>query len=280
MNAEHISRNLSAVAQFNPPTLHAMTLKEIRLPALLLSALFAAAAALPAKEDDVKETFSKTYALAATGSLVLSNLNGDISVVAWDRNEVALEAEKFARDEENLRRIEIVVDARPDKLTIRTRHHKGDDGPARRREARGGVRYQLKVPATLANLKLNGMNSNLSVEGIRGNVDLNTMNGRIDAASLSGNANLDTMNGPITASFDRVGGSQRISLDSMNGSCTVHLPDNASARIDASTMNGHTQSDLPITIERSSRRSLRGSIGTGEARIELDSMNGSLHIKK
>jgi hypothetical protein len=259
-----------------------MTLKEIRVPAFVFTALFVAASALAARErdDNVRETFSKTFPLSANATVSVHNINGNIDVVTWDRDEVAVEAEKYAKDEDNLARIEIVVEAKSDKLVIKTKHHKATEGSERRREARGGVRYQLKVPASLAQLKLDGMNSNLSVQGYAGNVDLDTMNGRIMAGGLSGNARLDTMNGEIEATFDRVGGSQKISLDSMNGSCTVRLPEDASAHIHASTMNGSTKSDFPITVERSSRRSLRGTIGKGEARIELDSMNGSLHIRQ
>jgi DUF4097 and DUF4098 domain-containing protein YvlB len=110
-------------------------------------------------------------------------------------------------------------------------------------------------------------------------VKIATMNGRIEARGLVGNASLDTMNGRIFASFAALRSGQKISIDTMNGSCTLELPENAGARVRASTMNGRVKSELPITVERSSRRSLRGTLGDGSASIVLDSMNGSLTLR-
>jgi hypothetical protein len=44
-------------------------------------------------------------------------------------------------------------------------------------------------------------------------------------------------------------------------------------------MNGRIHCDLPITVERARRHSLRGTIGGGTATLSLDSMNGVLNIR-
>ena len=46
----------------------------------------------------VTEKFSQTYPLDANGSIRLENVNGSVEIIAWDKNEVALEAEKSARN--------------------------------------------------------------------------------------------------------------------------------------------------------------------------------------
>lgn len=255
-----------------------MTLKELRLPALLLaSTVFATSLAL----GKVTEAFAETHPLAANGSVSLNNLNGDVEIVAWDRDEVSIEAEKSARDEEALKRISIVVEAEADRITIKTKHAKADDDSwwGRRKTGGGSVRYTLRVPASLARLKVDVMNSDVTTGGVAREIKIATMNGRIVANGLTGNAKFDTMNGSIRAKFDRLGAGQTVSLDTMNGSCTVEVPAEASARITASTMNGRVRSELPVTVEKSTRRSLRGALGAGEGKLELDSMNGSLTIR-
>jgi hypothetical protein len=254
-----------------------MTLPSLRL----LSLVAAAALFVTAASASVTEKFSQTHPLAANGTVSLTNLNGDVEVVGWDKNEVSIEAEKSARDDADLKRIEIVVEASADRVTIKTKHHKRDDESwwGRHRDSSGSVRYTLRVPAQLARLKVDTMNSNISTENVRAHVKLETMNGRIRANGLVGDAELDTMNGRISASFDRLTAGQKVSVDTMNGQCEVFVPADASVRVVASSMTGRVSSELPMTLEKSSRRSLRGTLGKGEGSLSLDSMNGSLSIR-
>lgn len=254
-----------------------MMSSSLRLSSLLAAALVFATA-VSAK---VTENFSQTHSLAANGTVSLTNLNGDVKVVGWDKAEVSIEAEKSARDEADLKKIEIIVEATADRVSIKTKHHKRDDESWWRRHSNtsGAVRYTIRVPAQLARLQVEAMNSNISTEAVRADVKLETMNGRISAAGLTGDAELDTMNGRITASFDRLAAGQKVSVDTMNGQCEVLVPADASARVAASSMNGRVSSELPMTVEKSSRRSLHGSLGKGEGSLSLDSMNGSLSIR-
>lgn len=244
-----------------------------------LAALSLFAATLAGAE--VTEQFTQTHPLSAHGNISLSNVNGDVEIVAWDRAEVRIEAVKFAKNSERLERISIEVDAQPDLITIKTMHPKLDHSwfGSWKGANHGGVRYKLHVPAALAQLKVDTMNANVTATGVRGDMKIDTMNGRIEARGLNGDINLDTMNGRIFASFDTIRSGQKISLDTMNGSCTVELPRDTGAQVRASTMNGRVKSDLPITIEKSTRRSLRGTLGQGGASIVLDSMNGSLTLR-
>ncbi len=252
------------------------------LPLLVLSAFASVNALARFDGPEVTESFSKTYAIGANGTVEISNMNGNVEVVAWDKNEVSLEAEKFSRDEDGLKRIEIIVDASSDRLVIKTKHHKNEDSSwwsHERWSTNGGVRYRLKVPASLAAFKADVMNSNVTVDGVRSSVKINSMNGRINATDLTGDTDLGTMNGAITASFSSIKSGQSIRLDTMNGSCRLNVPHDLSANFHASSMNGSVSCDLPITLEKSGRHSLRGTIGQGGATITLHSMNGGLSLR-
>lgn len=232
---------------------------------------------------EVTEKFSKTYPLSASGTVDIANMNGSVQVEAWDKNEVSLEAEKFSREADGLKRIEIVVDSSNDRLVIKTKHHRNEDSPwwsKDRWSNNGGVRYKLKVPAALAAFRADVMNSNVTIDGVRGDVRIKSMNGRINATGLTGDAELGTMNGAITATFASIKSGQSIRLDTMNGSCQVNVPRDASASLRASSMNGSISCDLPITVEKSSRHTLRGLIGQGGASITLHSMNGGLSLRR
>lgn len=254
-----------------------MKLRFLRLSALCALALVATGLA----SATVTEKFSQTHPLDAAGTVAVTNMNGDIEIVGWDKNEVSIEAEKSARTDEELKRIEIIVEASAQQVVVKTKHHKadGDSWWHRNGNNSGGVHYVLHVPAKLQRVKIDAMNSNISTEKVSAAMKLETMNGRIRASGLTGDTDLDTMNGRISASFDRLGAGQKVNVDTMNGHCELFVPTEASARVNASSMNGRVSSELPITVEKSSRHSLHGALGKGEATISMDSMNGSLSIR-
>ena len=246
--------------------------RSLRAPSLALAAALALAGAARA---DVTETIVKTFPLAADGTVSLDNVNGDIEIVAWDKAEVAIEAVKKARDAEAMDALRVHFDSEPGRLAIRTEYvkrsfrFKGDNR---------SVRYTLKVPADATLRKIDSVNSNITVEDVRGPVHLETVNGRIRASGLAADGDFDTVNGSITASFHSAAAARKIVLDTVNGSCTLMLPADAGGRVKASSVNGSITCDIPVTLEKSGRRSLRGTIGRGDTEIVLDSVNGSLRI--
>ena len=243
---------------------------------LVLIPLLALATALPAK---VTEKFTETLPLSANGALRLENVNGDVDIEAWDKNEVSIEAEKSARTEEYLKKIEIRIDAKPDRIAIETVVPKN----VRKwfENAQYSVRYRLRVPAGISLEKIDVVNSDLNVTGVRGRVNLDTVNGSIDAKGLRADGEFDTVNGGIRATYDSLEGVKKIDLDTVNGSATIFLPANSSGSIVADSVNGSISCDFPIKLEKSSRSYLRGKIGAGEGpSIRLDSVNGGLKIRE
>lgn len=245
-------------------------------PTRSIVALGAALLLAAAASGKVTEKFSQTYPFNADGVISLSNVTGDIEIVAWDRNEVSLEAEKIARDERGLARMKIVIDASPSRLVIKTEHEKKFKFWHR---SRAEVRYMLRVPAGVTLRKIDVVNSEVQVTGVRGHVDIDSVNGSIQASGLTAGGRFDTVNGSIRATFAAVGSSDRIILDTINGSCTVTLPANAAFTLDADSVNGRISCDFPITIGKSGRRHLKGSVNGGGATLLLDSINGSLNVR-
>lgn len=252
----------------------------MHLTARLPRFLFACAAALllgTAAHAKVTETLSKTYAFDSDGVISLSNVNGDVEIEAWDRNEVSLEAEKLARDQEGLARMDIVIEHSASRLTIKTEIEK-------KRwkfwsNQRAEVRYKLKVPAGVSLKKIDVVNSEVRIRGVKGFVDVDSVNGAIEAEGLAAGGKFDTVNGSIHASFVAIRSGDRIVLDTVNGSCTVVLPADAAFTLAADTVNGRVSCDFPITIGKSGRRHLKGTVNGGGASIVLDSVNGGLRVR-
>jgi len=244
------------------------------LPRFALLALsLAAAASLSAT---VTEKFSQTYPLTADGTVSLSSVNGTIEIVGWEKNEVSIEAEKIASNEDGLKRMEIIVDATPDHVAIKTKLEKKWFSFSFNRAE---VRYKLRVPRSAALKKIDLVNADVHVRDVKGYVDLDTVNGSIDADGLACGGRFDTVNGSIRAAFIEVSAKDRITLDTVNGSATVILPANAAFTLKADSVNGRISCDYPITIGKTGRHHLTGNVNGGGAEVVLDSVNGGLAVR-
>lgn len=246
-------------------------MNSLRLPALLAAAFLVTVASA-----SVTEKFSQTYPFNADGVVSLSNINGDIEIVAWDRNEISLDAEKIASDAAGLERMKIVIEHSPARLNVKTEH---DQKWKFWGNYRSEVRYKLRVPAGVALRKINVVNSSISVRGVTGYVDLDAVNGRIEAEGLASGGRFDTVNGSIRVAFAKVTAAHEIILDTVNGSCTLELPADAAFHLKADTVNGRITCDFPVTLTEKSRTDLAGTINGGGARVVLDSVNGALAVR-
>jgi DUF4097 and DUF4098 domain-containing protein YvlB len=88
------------------------------------------------------------------------------------------------------------------------------------------------------------------------------------------------VNGSVEVEVARVEPSGRSELHTTNGSVRLTLPRDASADVEASTVNGSVGCDFDLADGRKSRRKLEGRIGSGGARFEIGTVNGSVHVDR
>jgi DUF4097 and DUF4098 domain-containing protein YvlB len=246
--------------------------------ALLILALGAHAAD---HRGALTEEFHQTYAFTADGRVELDNINGDVHISSWDRNEVKVDAVKYADTKERLDEAKIEIDARNDSISIRTKYPNHDhnwtwgshNNPA-------GVEYTLTVPrkARLDEIKL--INGELDINGVSGEVNGSCINGRLEAHNLAGRARLSTINGRLDARFDQLAG-QRVELNSVNGSVELTIPSDSNAEVEATTVSGGINNDfgLHVNHHRFVGHDLRGELGSGGARIKISNVNGKIEVR-
>ena len=230
-----------------------------------------------AAHASVTEKFSQTCPLNGDGSVSLSNVNGPVEIVAWDKSEVSIEAVKEASDEAGLRRIQIMVESTPARLTIKTEH---ENSWKIWGTFQSSVRYTLRVPARSRLDKINTVNANITVAGVHGSVNLDTVNGSIKATGLTADAQLESVNGSLSAEFASLEKVFEVKIKSVNGAAEVTLPKGAGARIKTSSLNGHTNVEPNIKLSDSGYRGVTGEIGTGGPSITLGTVNGSIAVRE
>jgi DUF4097 and DUF4098 domain-containing protein YvlB len=227
------------------------------------------------------EEFHHTYALNPDGRVELDNINGAVHISSWDRNEVKVDAVKYAGSKERLEEAKIEIESGKEYLEIRTKypdHEMNFNWGSRNNPA--GVEYTLTVPrnARLDEIKL--INGSLDITGVSGEVRASCINGKLVAHNLSGRAELSTINGHLDARFDQLSG-KSVELNSVNGSLELTIPSDSKAEIEASTVSGGIENDfgLHVNNHRYVGHDLRGELGSGGPRIKLENVNGRIEIR-
>ncbi|MCU1296011.1 MAG: hypothetical protein JWO91_289 [Acidobacteriaceae bacterium] len=227
------------------------------------------------------EAFHQSYPLSAGGRVELDNINGPVHVTGWDRNEVKVDAIKYARNKERLDEAKIEVDANRESISIHTRYPDHDttfnsgnwNNPA-------SVEYTLSVPRNARLDEIQLVNGSLDIQGVAAEVHASCVNGHLSARNLGGRAELSTVNGRMEATFDRLENSP-VELSSVNGGVELTLPSDAKAEIEASTVSGGINNDFGLHVNNHQfvGHSLRGELGSGGTRIKLSDVNGRIEIR-
>ncbi len=124
------------------------------------------------------------------------------------------------------------------------------------------------------------VNGDVETGPLGGNVYAHTVNGGVEVAA-AGFVEAHTVNGSIHAAMGRGDWDGDLEFHTVNGSITLELPDGVGAEVRARTVNGALETDFPLTVQgRWGPRSLTGTIGDGGRRLELETVNGSIRLRR
>ena len=148
-------------------------------------------------------------------------------------------------------------------------------------------------------LTLESVQGKVTVTGARGRVNAGSVNAGIDLTDVRGDVQAEAVNGPIRmrgieagrVSAETVNGSLSYEgsirndgwyhFSTHNGSIDLTIPANAGATFTASTFNGTLQTGFPVTLhEAKEGKEFTFTLGSGGARIELESFNGTMSIRR
>jgi hypothetical protein len=157
----------------------------------------------------------------------------------------------------------------------RYHHHRDwdDDGGQ-------SVDFTVMVPDGIKVLA-STVNGDVRVTGATDEVIAESVNGRVDASTLGGPVKATSVNGSVEARMTTVRGANRLEYSSVNGSVEITLPADLKADVELTTMNGAVRSDFPILATGSiDPRHLRGTIGGGGIPLRIETVNGSIELRK
>jgi hypothetical protein len=227
-------------------------------------------------------------AIAAGNVIEIKGVNGDIRAVAASGGEVEVSA-VIKGNRSNPAEVRLDIVQHGEGVTICAMYPSPDGRPNECQPGSGGrmntrdndvtVDFTVRVPP---GVRFTGrtVNGDVNAEGLGGAVRISTVNGDANF-STSAYGEASSVNGSIRATLGSTAWTDALSFKSVNGSVNVDLPADASTDIKVATVNGRISTAFPITVSgRVQPQRLNGTIGAGGRSLEIETVNGSITLRK
>ncbi len=283
-----------------------------KLKSIVASALFLCAVGVQAQthNETIKEEMSFSGNSAAN-TLVVYNINGDVTVKGYNGNTVKVEVKKSVKGQTSRAleqgKAEIGVKVEKNGNVIYVYH----DSPYTRFDLSTGrfshnnswnhVRYHYSMDYTImvpnkANLELSTVNNGeLVVQDVRaGEISVNNTNGPISMENITGKTYANALNKDINISYAENPTSDSV-YKSLNGDINITVKPSLNADVSFKSLNGDIYTNFDTTMSPSSgkltkKEGKRGTrykmnkgtkfrIGQGGVKLDFDVLNGDVTIK-
>lgn len=260
-----------------------------------------------------------TLTVPAGTRLEVSNFGGTTHITAWERNEVRIRAQHGSRDVIEIelrgsvlsveaergqgmpfvdyeitvpRAMPVEVDGVENEVTI-----EGVGGAIRVETVEGGI----TVRAAGGEVSLNSVEGDITVDGGRTRIAITSVDGTVLVTGARGAVTVETVDGDITLEnvesgdvdlgtvdgdvmyHGTVQDGGRYRLTTHNGDIVLAAAPGVNAAVSVATFDGTFEADPAFSVQVSQVRPGRRfsfTLGTGSARVELESFEGMIRLEK
>lgn len=257
------------------------------------------------------------FAVQPGARLDVNNFGGEIAVRAGNENRVRIRASHSSRDRIEIAVSAAEVSVRSEGRRGPSQLVEYDITVPRWMALNlSGVYTDIAVEGTQASVaaetvegdvRLKGGGGTVTLRSVEGAVTVTDTRGRVDAGSVEGEIRISGASGEIVA--ETVDGDivlERIESGSVeantvdgdiyydgairdngryrfathDGDLTVSVPERANVTVTAASFDGEFDASFPVQITEQRKRRFSFTIGTGSARMELESFDGDIRLRR
>jgi hypothetical protein len=132
------------------------------------------------------------------------------------------------------------------------------------------VQKDMNVQVTSGDFVLQGCSGNVVFRSASGDAHMTEVDGSVDASSSSGD--IEVLIAPV--------GERNFAFSSSSGDIDIsYVPaKDYGFHLEVSTNSGSIEGDMPIKVSRVDRRRLQGVVGTGSAKLQVETASGDVSI--
>ena len=226
----------------------------------LLLALVLATPALAQRDDRSPrdtETVDRTLPMPAGGTLRLKTFSGRVKITGGSGDQLVVHAVRRAT-RDRLADIKLEITTSGSTIEVDANHRLVE----RRNDNVVETDFEITLPA-------------------KTRLDIKTFSAPVTVIGVQANQNIDGFSSDITIESNEWTDGTDIDVNTFSGDVRLRLPASAKGNIDFNSFSGRFESDLPVTLNSSSRRNFRGALnGGGNADFRLKTFSGDVSIRR
>lgn len=203
------------------------------------------------------ETIDRTMPMPAGGTLRLKTFSGRVRITGGSGNQLVVHAVRRAT-RDRLDDIKLEITQSGSTIEVDANHRLVE----RRNDNVVETDFEIQVPE-------------------KTRLDIKTFSAPVTVVGVTASQNIDGFSSDITIESADFGDGNDIDVNTFSGDVRLRLPANARGSIDFNTFSGRFESDLPVTLNTSSRRNFRGALnGGGTGDFRLKTFSGDVTIRR
>jgi DUF4097 and DUF4098 domain-containing protein YvlB len=230
---------------------------------VLVLGLVLAAPAFAQRDDDrdrgprETETVDRTVPFPANGTLRLKTFSGRVKITGTSGDQVVIHAVRRA-SRERLEDIKLEISTSGSTVEIDANHQVVE----RRNDNVVDTEFDIQVPA-------------------RARLDIKTFSAPVTVIGVNGSQNIDGFSANVTIESSDFGDGNDLDVNTFSGDVRLRLPASAKGNISFNSFSGSFESDLPVTLNSTSKRNFRGALnGGGGGDFRLKTFSGDVTISR
>ena len=221
------------------------------------------------------ENVDRTLSLAPGGTVRLKTFSGRVTISGTGGSQVVIKAVRRAT-RERLNDIKLEITQSGNVIDIDANHRVVE----RRNDNVVETDFDIQVPSQ-TKLDLRTFSAPVTVSGVAGDLIVDGFSSEIALDDVAGAMRIKTFSGPVRVQSARWSDGDDLNVETFSGDVTLRLPDSARGDINFDSFSGTFNSDLPVTMTSSSRRTFRGSLnGGGNTDFRLKTFSGDVAIRR
>ena len=203
------------------------------------------------------ETFDRTMPMPAGGTLRLKTFSGRVKITGGSGDQLVVHAIRRAT-RDRLADIKIEITQSGNTIEVDANHRLVE----RRNDNVVETDFEIQMPS-------------------KARLDVKTFSAPVTVIGVSASQHIDGFSSEVIIESSEFGEGNDIDVNTFSGDVRLRLPASARGNIDFNSFSGHFESDLPVTLNTSSRRNFRGALnGGGAGDFRLKTFSGDVSIRR
>jgi len=248
--------------------------------------LFVIIACVPAAFAD--RQVDQTVPAEPGGTVSVELIAGSVDFIGWDRDEVQI----TGTIEDDVKGLDIGGSGKRVSIEVEIRSGRNINRASADLEIRVPYGSRVVAEAVSADVTVDSVGGDVSVECVSGSVRLEGALEEVSVSNVSGNIHVKSSTALKSGSFESVSGNVdfrgdlgaggRFTFEALSGNVRLYLPSSTSAEFNVETFSGDIVNELGPAAVRSGEylpsKSLEFSLGSGAARVSIESFSGNVKL--